>query len=284
MRELRGKVAVITGGASGIGRAMAERFAAEGMRLVLADVEAASLARAAAELEKDGAEVIGVETDVRHRQALEQLAERALERFGRVHVVCNNAGVAPMGSILGAGSADWQWVLDVNLMGVVHGLDVFAPLLIEQGEGHIVNTASASGLAPTPGLGAYTASKYAVVGLSETLYIELRDTGVGLSLLCPGLVSTRILSSERNRPDDGGPADYGELQRGAQAAMLEAGAPPARIAEAVLQAIREERFYVLPSPELQPVILERFRCIETGANPRREDAPALGDIVEEQPA
>ena len=200
MRDLDGKVAVVTGAASGIGRALADAFGAAGMGLVLADVEADPLVAAAAELGSRGVDAHAVVTDVAQADQVEALAVAAEDRFGAAHVVCNNAGVAPIGPVLETRLEDWRWVFDVNLFGVVHGIQAFGPRLVAQGEGHIVNTASSGGLITVPGFGAYVATKHAVVGLSETLYQELAGTGVGVSVLCPGLVATQIFESERNRP------------------------------------------------------------------------------------
>lgn len=278
MRKLAGRVAVITGAASGIGRAMADAFAAQEMKLVLADVEQEALGRAAAELEAGGAEVAAVPTDVTRSDQVARLADATLDRFGSVHVICNNAGVAPIGPILETTLEDWRWVLEVNVLGVVHGIAAFGPLLVEQGEGHIVNTASSGGLITVPGFGAYVATKHAVVGLSETLHQELAGTGVGVSVLCPGLVATRIFESERNRPGDGGPTHYGEAGSQAQQAIETLGAPPAAIAEHVVQGIREQRLHILPSPEVRPILEERFRCILAGENPAPLTAlPETGD-------
>jgi NAD(P)-dependent dehydrogenase (short-subunit alcohol dehydrogenase family) len=276
MQDLRGKVAVVTGGASGIGRALADAFADEAMKLVLADVEKPALERAVAELEARGAEACGVPTDVRDPEQLRALADTSLERFGGVHVVCNNAGVAPLGPILGTTVEDWRWLVDVNLLGVAYGCSVFAPILIEQGEGHIVNTASAGGLIVSPGLGAYIATKHAVVGLSETLYLELAGSGVGLSVLCPGLVDTKIFESERNRPDEG-PTNYGEVQTRARDMLARLGSPPALIARSVVEAIREERLFILPNEEIKPFVDERYKRILAGENPPRDDIRGVGD-------
>ena len=264
MKDLSGRVAVVTGGASGIGWAMAEAFAAEGMRIVLADIEEEGLADAARRLTDAGTEVEAIRTDVTRPEQIESLANRAESRFGTVDVVCNNAGVAPIAPVLETRLEDWRWVFEVNLFGVVHGVSVFGPRFVARGSGHIVNTASAGGLVTVPGFGAYCATKHAVVALSETLAQELEGTGVGVSVLCPGLVATRIFESERNRPDDGGPVDYGELGANAKASIAQVGAPPAEIAKHVVGAIREERLHILPSPEIQPVIEDRFRRILGG--------------------
>jgi NAD(P)-dependent dehydrogenase (short-subunit alcohol dehydrogenase family) len=276
MRDLAGKVAVVTGGASGIGRALADRFAAAGMKLVLADVERAALDRAVVELTRGGAEAIGVPTDVRDPAAVRALADRALAAFGAVHVVCNNAGVLPLAPILETSIEDWRWLVDVNLLGVAYGVAIFGPILVEQGEGHIVNTASAAGLLPPRGLGAYAATKHAVVGLSETLYLELQGTGVGVSVLCPALVNTQISRSERNRPaGDSGPRSYGDLQQRFSKMLTSIGHPPEEVAERVLQAILADQLFILPHDEIKPMVEARYRRILAGENPPRDAMPVV---------
>jgi NAD(P)-dependent dehydrogenase (short-subunit alcohol dehydrogenase family) len=281
MRDLAGKVAVVTGGASGIGRALCDRFAAAGMKLVLADVERPALERAVAELAGGGAQAVGVPTDVRDPAAVRALADRTLAAFGAVHVVCNNAGVLPLAPILETSIEDWRWLVDVNLLGVAWGVSVFGPILVEQGEGHIVNTASAAGLLPPQGLGAYAATKHAVVGLSETLYLELQGTGVGVSVLCPALVNTRISRSERNRPaGDHGPRSYGDFQERFDKLVTSVGHPAEEVAERVLQAILADQLFVLPHDEVKPVIEARWRRILAGENPPRD---AMAVVRERQP-
>jgi NAD(P)-dependent dehydrogenase (short-subunit alcohol dehydrogenase family) len=250
MRELGGRVAVVTGGASGIGRALAQRFAADGMRIVLADIEAEPLAQTVAELGADGAEVVGVVADVASAADVEAVRDRALEAFGAVHVVCNNAGVGG-GGIVGAPLALWEWTIGVNLMGVVHGVHTFLPLLLEQDEGHIVNTASLAGLGGVAGLGIYCTTKFAVVGLSESLHHDLaaRGSAVGVSVLCPGFVQTRIGESSRNAPPAleewvAGPEAQATIQFAN--ALAAAGIPPPDVADAVRDAIVDGRFYVVP--------------------------------------
>jgi NAD(P)-dependent dehydrogenase (short-subunit alcohol dehydrogenase family) len=250
VEELRDKVAVITGGASGIGRALAARFATEGMHLVLADVEAAPLAAAVADLGAGGTPVIGVVADVADAGDVAAVRDRALDEFGAVHVVCNNAGVAG-GGILGAPLELWRWTVGVNLWGVIHGVHTFLPLLLEQDEGHIVNTASLAGLHGVPGLGVYCTTKAAVVGLSESLWHDLHGLGsrVGVSVLCPGFVQTQIGESARNAPgslDEWRASETGEVTRQLANAMAQAGIPPEAVAEEVLRAVLEQRFYVVP--------------------------------------
>jgi NAD(P)-dependent dehydrogenase (short-subunit alcohol dehydrogenase family) len=280
MEQLEGRVAVVTGGASGIGRALAQRFAADGMRLVLVDVEAAPLAATVAELEAAGAEVVGVEADVALAADVEEVRERALRAFGAVHVVCNNAGVGG-GSIVDAPLALWEWTIGVNLMGVVHGVHTFLPLLLEQDEGHIVNTASLAGLGGVPGLGIYSTTKFAVVGLSESLYHDLaaRRSAVGVSVLCPGFVQTRIGESNRNapaavaqwaaRPEAQATAEFAQ-------ALAAAGIPPDTVADAVRDAIVDRRFYVVPH-EHSAVATTKARAewIAGGAPPHMDPARAV---------
>jgi len=250
MDELDGKVAVITGGAGGIGRALAERAAAEGMRLVLADLEEATLAATVAELADQGATVVGEPADVSAVGDVEAVRDRALAEFGAVHLVCNNAGVAG-GGILGAPLELWRWVIDVNLHGVVHGVHTFLPLLLEQDEGHIVNTASLAGLQGVAGLGVYCTTKFAVVGLSESLWFDLHGLGskVGVSVLCPGFVQTQIGNSARNAPPslhEWRESDTAAATQQMANALADAGIEPAVVAQHVLDAVRESRFYVIP--------------------------------------
>jgi NAD(P)-dependent dehydrogenase (short-subunit alcohol dehydrogenase family) len=267
MKELRGKVAVVTGGASGIGLALCERFAAEGMAVVLADVEENALAREAKRLEAGGADVLGLACDVRDPSSLESVRERALRRFGAVHVVCNNAGVAPAGPMLDMRPEDWRWLVEVNLLGVAYGVGAFAPLLVEQGEGHIVNTASEAGLVTSAVLGAYSATKHAVVGLSESLYRELENTRVGVSVLCPNLVRTRIFESERNRGDGLDLTPKQNATLGPLRELIHGGIPPATVADRVVDAIRENRFWILTHPVTLDSALKRYEDLKAGHNP-----------------
>jgi NAD(P)-dependent dehydrogenase (short-subunit alcohol dehydrogenase family) len=258
MEELAGKVAVVTGAASGIGLALAQRFAGEGMHLVLADIEEAVLAGVAKELADAGTEVLAVRIDVSVPAQLDELAAAAKARFGTFHVVCNNAGVAGHGGpSWGGAREEWEWVLGVNLWGVVDGLRAFVPTLVEQDEGHVVNTASVAGLGALPFLSPYSATKHAVVGLSEGLFYELALTGsqVGVTVLCPGFVRTNLHESTRNWPDRFGAEPVNEHPAGAFIEQLvrdqvEGGSPPEALAEQVVAAIRERRFLVTTDPEL----------------------------------
>jgi NAD(P)-dependent dehydrogenase (short-subunit alcohol dehydrogenase family) len=271
MEDLQGKVAVITGGASGIGRAVAERAAAEGMKIVLGDIEEGPLARAADDLAGAGAEAIGVRTDVADRASVEALRDRALDSFGAVHLVHNNAGIGLGGPIWEVTEEDWRWILGVNLWGVIHGVATFTPLLLEQGEGHIVNTASVAGLIVAPFLGPYNATKQAVVAISETLFKDLQTLAapVGVSVLCPGFVQTRIAESDRNRPDwapDRDTMGAAEVQ-GVVQNLVDGGIAPATVADRVIDAVRTNTFYILTHPELDIAITTRFEDIVQGRAP-----------------
>jgi NAD(P)-dependent dehydrogenase (short-subunit alcohol dehydrogenase family) len=273
MRELRGKCAVVTGAASGIGRALADAFAAEGMRVVLADIEPGALEEAAEALRASGTAVLAVPTDVSQAEQVQALADRAVAAFGRVDVVCNNAGVALSGAAWEHTLDDWRWLLGVNLWGVVHGVRTFVPLMLNQGgEGHVVNTGSVAGLTSNPFMSIYNVSKHAVVTLSETLQKELTlmGTAVRVSVLCPGFVNTRILEAERNRPATLQNATaterhptFEEMAR----ASLAAGLPPAQVAAQVVDAVKTERFYVLTHPEFAPRVRERMEDILEGRTP-----------------
>ena len=273
MEDLKGKVAVITGGASGIGRAVAQRAAAEGMKVVIADIEEGPLKDAEGELSSRGAEAMGVLSDVSDAASVRELRDKALDRFGTVHLVHNNAGVGLGGPIWDVSEEDWRWILGVNLLGVVHGIATFVPLLLEQGEGHVVNTASIAGLATAPFLGPYNATKQAVVAISETLFKDLQavgaPAGVGVSVLCPGFVQTRIAESDRNRPSWAAQPEpkAAEQLRGAMQNMVDAGIPPAVVADRVIDAVRTNTFYILTHPELTPALQTRFDDIVRGRPP-----------------
>ena len=264
---------MVTGAASGIGRAMANAFAGEGMRVVLADIEPGALEEAAASLRARGATVLAVPTDVSQGEQVQALADRATAEFGRVDVLCNNAGVALSGATWEHTLADWQWVLGVNLWGVVHGVRVFLPLMLKQGgEGHIVNTGSVAGLTSNPFMSIYNVSKHAVVTLSETLQKELTllNTEVRVSVLCPGFVNTRILEAERNRPaalQNAVPTERHPTFEEMASTAIAAGLPPAEAAAQVLDAVKTGRFYVLTHPEFGPRVRERMEDILQGRIP-----------------
>jgi NAD(P)-dependent dehydrogenase (short-subunit alcohol dehydrogenase family) len=271
MKDLQGKVAVITGGASGIGRAVADRAAGEGMKIVLGDIEEGPLKEAVDELTGRGAEALGVVTDVSDAASVRALRDRTLDRFGAVHMGHNNAGIGLGGPIWEVSEEDWRWILGVNLWGVINGVAAFVPALIEQGEGHVVNTASIAGLIAAPFLGPYNATKQAVVAISETLYKDLQGIGapIGVSVLCPGFVRTRIAESERNRPAWAPDRDVpgADELRGAVQSMVAGGIEAAAVAERVIDAVRSDTFYILTHPELDDAIATRFEDIMVGRSP-----------------
>lgn len=268
MDELAGRVAVITGGGSGIGAAMARAFARQGMRLVLADIEPAAMDEVAGAI---GGDVLTVPADVTKLDDVRRLAERATSHFGAIHVVCNNAGVGFFGPIAATTHRDWQWLINVNLWGVIHGVEVFVPRLIDQAQGgHIVNTASMAGLCPMVGLGAYVTTKYAVVGLTETLQRELKPHGIGVSVLCPMIVNTNINTSERNRPPElrnpGSPVvtrDSAPVQPSGE--MVGGVIEPDDVAARVVDAIRRNRLYILTHAASRAIIRRRFERIDRAA-------------------
>jgi NAD(P)-dependent dehydrogenase (short-subunit alcohol dehydrogenase family) len=284
MRELKGKVAVVTGGASGIGRALAGRFAREGMKVVLADVEEGPLAEARAALAQGGTEVVAFRTDVSKSDQVDALAKRTFEAFGAAHVVCNNAGIGTGGMTWQVPEADWAWVLGVNLMGVVHGIRAFVPRMIEQGEGHVVNTASIAGILTGPGMAPYCATKHAVVAISECLHHELTLTTAGkvkVSVLCPAWVKTRIAQSERNRPKEapartGEPSQQEQMLEGMVRAAVESGIPPEVVADKVHKAIVEEKFWILTHPKTKRSVEARMRGILEDRAPELEPVGAVG--------
>jgi len=276
MQTIEGRVAVVTGAASGIGRGIAETLAEAGMKVVLGDVEQGALQRTTNELTNRGLDVHAVVVDVSKPEQVEALAGATVDKYGAVHVLCNNAGVVAGGSPTWRSSLDdWQWLMGVNMMGVVHGVRTFLPIMIEQGdEAHIVNTASIAGLIWGDGA-LYTASKFAVVGMSESWYLELVRGGYKprISVLCPGLVDTNLLDARRNRPPHlsevsprpRGPKAEAAFQRMVE--MFKKSLSPRVVGEQVLQAIREERFYVLTHPRFKPMIEHRMNTILAGENP-----------------
>ncbi len=277
MQDFQGKVAVVTGAASGIGLAVTERFVAEGMKVVMADVEKGNLDREVARISADGGDVLGVICDVRDPDAVQDLADRTLSHYGGVHVVFNNAGVAPAGPMLETTPSDWKWIVDVNLLGVAYGVTTFGPILKEQGEGHIINTASEAGHVSSAVLGMYTATKHAVVGLSESLFRELEDTGVSVHCLCPNLVNTGIFHSERNR-DDGEemtPAQTATIAP-LREAIVEMGITPAQVARDIVEAMRQDKFWIFTHEVTTGALKVRHADIEAGRNPTNPYADIEG--------
>ncbi len=285
MKMLEGRVAAVTGAASGLGRAMALAFAGEGMHAALADVDEPGLKDTLNEVQKHGVRAFAMRVDVSRYEEVESFCSKAIAQFGATHVVCNNAGVSPLGAVWENTLADWQWILGVNLWGVIHGVRAFVPRLLAQGEGHVVNTASVAGLISPPGMGAYNVTKHAVVALSESLVtkhavvalseslyhdLRLRGSPVGVSVLCPAYVPTGIADSERNRPREllnpgKNPSKEEALLRKAVASgKLSADA----VARAVVAAVKEERFYVLTHPRIKGAIRARMEDILDERAPR----------------
>ena len=285
MKDLAGRVAVVTGGASGIGRGMAEAFADDGMKLVLADIEAEVLEKTVDALAAQGAEVIGVQCDVSDEASVASLREQTLNQYGAVHVLCNNAGVAggASGSLWEAALDDWNWVMGVNLMGVIHGIRSFVPAMIEQGgPAHVVNTSSIAGV--IHGAGIYGVTKHAVVALSEGLFSDfrIRQLPIGVSVLCPGWVRTNIMESERNRPEGPRPAPGDrsseiEMMRKVVAELVDSGLDPKDVGKLVADSIRQERFYVFPHPHWSNMIENRMQSILQGRDP--VNVPPAGETL-----
>lgn len=270
MQSFAGKTAVITGAGSGLGLALARALAGEGARLVLADINGDDLAVAEQDLRAAGAECTSCVTDVAWSGSVDALAQRAKAHFGRVHLLFNNAGVAVAGPVWESSEADWQWLIGVNLMGIVHGIRSFVPDMIAHGEsGHVVNTASVAGLITPPGFSAYTVTKHAAVALSEVLYQDLlvRTTQIGVSVLCPAYFPTRIADSARNRPaallspnaKPGAPENETEVQ--VRHAVERGKLSADDIARITLEGIRAGKFYLLPHPNIKPSIEKRMRDI-----------------------
>ncbi|NLA35790.1 MAG: SDR family NAD(P)-dependent oxidoreductase [Actinobacteria bacterium] len=280
LAEFAGKVGVITGGAGGIGLALARRFAAEGMSLVLADIDAGLLELSVAGLVSEGVEVIGVPADVSSRDGVQTIADAAMERFGAIHLACNNAGVATGGLSWEVSDADWEWVLGVDLWSVIYGVSIFTPLIAASGGGHVVNTASMAGLTSPPFMAPYNVAKHGVVALSESMYHELEMTGsnVGVSLLCPGWVKTRIHESDRYRPNgslngsSNGEAEAadspGASVSGVVAGLVEAGISPESVADLVADAVKVGRFYILTHPDWNSMVMHNTRSMLEGENPK----------------
>jgi NAD(P)-dependent dehydrogenase (short-subunit alcohol dehydrogenase family) len=278
MRHFSGKVAVVTGGASGIGRGIAERCAREGMKVVLADIEEDALLMTEKEMRAAGATVLAVRTDVSRLEQVQALSQKTLGAFGAVHLLFNNAGVVgELTNIWRNAIADWEWVLGVNLWGVVHGIHVFVPIMIEQEtDCHIVNTSSLSGITAGPGLGVYKVTKHGVFTLSETLFHELnrKSPKIGVSVLCPHWVHTKIVESDRNRPHGmerlPGQGHGASALKNSHAELHKAvvkGISPARVAEIVFDAIRGRRFYIFTHPEYMGLIKMRAEDVLLERNP-----------------
>lgn len=274
MDDLRGKVAVITGGASGIGRALAERFAAEGMKLVLADIDEVTLRSTEVQLAEGGAEVHTVLCDTSLEAEVQALADAAMTRFGGAHVLCNNAGVIGKGDAWRSPMSVWDWVVGINLYGVIHGIRAFLPIMEDQGEGHIVNTASMAGLVAVPGAAPYNVTKTGVVALSEGLYLELKATGspVRVSALCPGFVRTNLARGQKWQErlgSDPGAAQtpMAQLMDAALAQGVDEGIDSTVVADAVVEAIRAEQFWILTHADMRQLPVERMERAARQENP-----------------
>jgi len=285
MQDLRGKTAFVTGGASGIGLAMAEAFGREGMNVMLADIEAGALSKAVDELRAKQVRAEGVLADAGSRESIRAAALQTLAKFGKVHVVCNNAGVATGGLFGTVPEKDWDWIIDVNLKGVVYGMEVFEPLIESHGEGgHFVNTASMAGMISPPTMEPYCATKFAVVAMSEGWAGQLAAKNIGVSILCPGFVQTRIHESRRNRPDA-----YGPDQRQARsevelvsAAAVQGGIPVGPVAARVVEAIKDNDLYIFTHPEMKAAVEMRFQRI-MDAFDKSARSPALS-VLPPRPA
>ena len=282
METMKNRVAVVTGAASGIGKALSLAFAAEGSSVVLADVEDEALAAAKAEVEALGVTALAVKTDVTEEESVADLCSATLEAFGEVHILCNNAGVGGGGLIKNQLLVDWKWVIDVSLWGVINGLHHFLPHLIEAEDSHVVSTASVAGLMAVPGLAPYNAAKYGVVAIMETLHHEMmrdEEANLGVSVLCPGVVRTNIATAQRNRPEhlrrqkgeSGSNAskapEEARKRNSAIAAALENGMEPSDVASQVVNAIYDRRFWVLSHPELLGEINHRNQELAALKNP-----------------
>jgi NAD(P)-dependent dehydrogenase (short-subunit alcohol dehydrogenase family) len=290
MKDVAGKVAVITGAAGGIGRGMAEAFAAAGMKVVLSDVEEPALSETTQALRNEGADVHAVVTDVSKPDQVQALADESVKRYGAVDVLCNNAGIGvPTPSSWETSLDDWKWIIEVNLMGVIYGVRSFVPIMLEQGsESHIVNTASIAGLVAGGDIASYAVTKFGVVALSEHLYLELEQAGAKtkVSVLCPGFVATKIMDSERNRPADRPDASPVSTDPQSEAFLdwftgqLEKGLRPRAVGDQVLSAIREERFYILTHPDWNHMIEHRVQTILDGGNPSVVPPPGIESLLE----
>lgn len=271
MEQLEGKVAVITGAASGIGRAMAMRFGAAGMKVIGADIDGDGLDAVVAELTAAGVQAHGHVVDVSQGAEIEELAAAALETFGAVHLVCNNAGIGAGGAVSALDVDEWRRVIEIDLWSVLHGLRVFIPILTEQGEGHIVNTASIAGLISPPFMGPYSVSKFGVVAVSEATFQELAmfAPGVGISVLCPGWVRTNIAKAVDDVEAEENP--MAKMMSDALRSFIDAGMDPADVADQVHDAVIERRFYILTHDVSQGIVRKRMEAILDG-----EDPPTIG--------
>ncbi len=279
MQNFKGGTAVVTGGASGIGLALAQRFADAGMNIVLADIEEQALERAVESFQMRQQPVLGCVTNTMRRESVDALLAAATARFGNIHILCNNAGVVsggPPQAIWQVSQSDWDWVMGVNFNGVLYGIQAFVPHMLEHGEpAHVVNTASVAAF--MPGGGSYGVSKHGVLVVSEAMYRDLAGSNVGVSVLCPGWVNTQIARAERNRPGNLKSAHNPDGQALDVESALQAGRQPSDIAEAVYQAIEQDRFYILPHRGWDKVAVGRTAAIVARGAPYDLDIQALRD-------
>ena len=277
MRDFTNSTAVVTGAASGMGYAFAERFAAEGMNVVLADIEADALNAAVTRLQQDERSVVGIEVNTMQRDSIESLRDQAIDRFGNIHVLCNNAGVTSSEdggtrNLWEIPDATWDWVLGVNFYGVLYGIQTFLPHMVAHGEpGHVVNTCSVGGI--VAGSGAYSASKHGVLSLSEGLYLDLRasDSKISASALCPGLVNTNLINAERNRPDQFGGPTVPPGEGFAADMNWQSAMDPSNVASLVWDAIVNDTFYILPHPGFDEIVRDRVDRILSRTAPEPLD-------------
>jgi len=264
MKDVKGKVAFITGGASGMGLGMARAFAAAGVKVMIGDIEAGPAQRAVDELKAKGLEAACVQVDVTKMESMQDAAKKTIDTFGKVHILCNNAGVAVGGHSETCSLRNWKWVMDVNLWGVVYGLQAFVPLILSHGEGgHVVSTSSMAGMVGLRGAGPYNATKFAVVGIMETFAAEHRKDNLGASVLCPGVVATNIGNSGRNRPSEYG-GSVAPNPRDKTGEMLAQGLHPDLVGKQVLEAIQEDQFYIFTDPGLRHLVETRSQRILQG--------------------
>lgn len=279
MKDLNGKVAVITGGASGLGKAFAEKFGSAGMKLALADVEVPVLEETVANLRSTGIDVIGIPCDVSNADSVKNFSDSVFSEFGGAHLLCLNAGVAATGPIVESSLEEWKWVLGVNLYGIIHGLDAFLPQLVQQDEGHVVMTASIAGHTSFANMASYNASKHATVTIAETLFAEMKEakSDVGVSCLCPGFVSTNIFTSDRNKPEEvqtalvEPPSEEEVIQREAVLEWLRANAlQPGFVADLVHEAVVEKKFWIFTEESHTHAVKARHSEIQERRDPTAE--------------
>jgi NAD(P)-dependent dehydrogenase (short-subunit alcohol dehydrogenase family) len=293
MSQFAGKTAIISGGAEGIGFSVAQAMGKQGMNVVLGDIDAAQLGQAKAKLEAQGIDVLTVQMDVSKQEQWKAAAEQAIERFGKVHMLVNNAGVGgAAGAIEQTDDKDWRWVLDVNLMGVVYGTEAIVPLMKQHGEGGwIINVASMAGMMGVPFAGAYTATKVAVVGMSESWHAELKPHNIQVSVLCPAFVKTRINHSHRNKPSEYKNEDQAATQSSSESSpmaehmqkVIDAGLAPEIVGERVVEAISAGELYIFTHPNYRKAVQARFKAIDD-AFERSESSPLLQHVLTEEMA